>query len=77
MRPNANFMPQVLNKIPRETKVIVVCQKGLRSLAACEQLSKTGYENIAWLNGGCEAAEKGVSYPSTATRRFVRRWHND
>lgn len=60
MRPNANFMPQVLNKIPRETKVIVVCQKGLRSLAACEQLSKTGYENIAWLNGGCEAAEKDV-----------------
>jgi len=60
MKPNTSFMPAVLNKIPRDSKVIVVCQKGLRSLAACEQLSKAGYESIAWLNGGCEAAEKDV-----------------
>eukprot|EP00240_Pyramimonas_obovata_P015675 CAMPEP_0118958506 /NCGR_PEP_ID=MMETSP1169-20130426/62651_1 /TAXON_ID=36882 /ORGANISM="Pyramimonas obovata, Strain CCMP722" /LENGTH=279 /DNA_ID=CAMNT_0006906623 /DNA_START=87 /DNA_END=926 /DNA_ORIENTATION=- len=60
MMPNTNFMPQVLNKIPKDEKVVVICQKGLRSLAACEQLSRAGYENIAWLNGGCEAAEAGV-----------------
>jgi hypothetical protein len=43
-----------------ETQVIVTCQKGLRSLAACERLSRAGFESIAWLNGGYEAAEKGI-----------------
>lgn len=60
MKPNEKFMPEVLNKMPTDTKVVVTCQKGLRSLAACEQLSRAGFENIAWLNGGFEAAEKEV-----------------
>jgi uncharacterized membrane protein len=32
--------------------VLVACQKGLRSLAACEQLNRAGYENLGWINGG-------------------------
>jgi len=60
MKPNTTFMPTVLNKIPKDQKVVVICQKGLRSLAACEQLSRAGYEEIAWLNGGCEAADEKV-----------------
>jgi hypothetical protein len=46
--------------------VIVTCQKGLRSLAACERLSRAGFESIAWLNGGYEAADKGVVASSDA-----------
>ncbi len=30
MRSNTKFMPQVQAKIPRNSKVIVACQKGLR-----------------------------------------------
>jgi len=40
------------------SKVIVACQKGLRSLAACEQLSRAGYGEIAWINGGFDTARK-------------------
>lgn len=60
MKPNEQFMGQVMSKIPTDTKVVITCQKGLRSLAACEQLSKAGYGEIAWLNGGYEAVEKGT-----------------
>ena len=39
-----------------------------RSLAACEQLSRAGYNDIAWINGGFDAARKEdlpvVSAPS-------------
>jgi hypothetical protein len=37
--------------------VIVGCQKGLRSLAAAEQLSRAGYKKIAWINGGFDTAK--------------------
>lgn len=38
--------------------VVVACQKGLRSLAACEQLVKAGYPSVGWLSGGFDAARK-------------------
>ncbi|KAK9847231.1 hypothetical protein WJX84_005305 [Apatococcus fuscideae] len=59
MRANEKFMAQVQSKIPRNSKVIVACQKGLRSLAACEQLSRAGYPTLAWINGGFDTAQKG------------------
>lgn len=34
------------------------CQKGLRSLAAAEQMSRAGYQNLAWINGGLDTAGK-------------------
>lgn len=37
-------------------QVIVSCQKGLRSLAAAEQMSRAGYTNLAWINGGLDTA---------------------
>ena len=56
MVANTEFMPQVLNKVPKGNKVIVACQKGLRSLAACEQLGSAGYDTLAWVNGGLDSA---------------------
>ena len=37
-------------------QVIVSCQKGLRSLAAAEQLSRAGYDTLGWINGGLDTA---------------------
>jgi rhodanese-related sulfurtransferase len=37
----------------------VACQKGLRSLAAAEQLSRAGYSKLAWINGGFDTARPG------------------
>lgn len=39
--------------------MIVACQKGLRSLAACEQLSRAGFTDIAWVNGGFDNSRPG------------------
>lgn len=56
---NERFMADVVAKIPKSTNIIVACQKGLRSLAACEQLYKAGYRNLSWVSGGLDAAEEG------------------
>ncbi|KAF6137204.1 hypothetical protein GIB67_030968 [Kingdonia uniflora] len=52
------FISNVEKKFPKDTDVIVACQKGLRSLAACEQLYSAGYRNLFWVQGGLEAAEE-------------------
>jgi rhodanese-related sulfurtransferase len=59
MIPNPTFMQEVTARIPRDADVIVGCQRGLRSLAACEQLSHGGYRSLAWVNGGFDAAFVG------------------
>ncbi|KAL4425370.1 hypothetical protein ABPG75_009386 [Micractinium tetrahymenae] len=59
MKPNVAFMSEVQASIPKDAKVIVACQKGLRSLAACEQLSRAGYGPLAWINGGFDTAVPG------------------
>eukprot|EP00850_Spirogloea_muscicola_P025401 SM002974S11252 [mRNA] locus=s2974:113:1050:- [translate_table: standard] len=58
-KPNERFMPDLVQRIPKSTSVIVACQKGLRSLAVCEQMYKAGYRNLYWLNGGFDATEEG------------------
>ncbi|KAL0417253.1 UNVERIFIED_CONTAM: Rhodanese-like domain-containing protein 11, chloroplastic [Sesamum latifolium] len=52
------FLSKVEEKFPKDTDLIVACQKGLRSLAACELLYNAGYENLFWIQGGLEAAEE-------------------
>lgn len=55
---NKEFLPKVAEKFPRDTDLILACQKGFRSLAACELLYNAGYENLFWVQGGLEAAEE-------------------
>ncbi|GAB4815529.1 hypothetical protein N2152v2_002575 [Parachlorella kessleri] len=59
MVPNPNFMNEVLSQVPKDSRVVVACQKGLRSLAACETLSRAGYGQLAWINGGFDTAKPG------------------
>lgn len=55
---NNKFLSKVQEKFPKDSDVIVACQKGLRSLAACELLYNAGYRNLFWVQGGLEAAEE-------------------
>ncbi|XP_073270158.1 rhodanese-like domain-containing protein 11, chloroplastic [Primulina huaijiensis] len=55
---NKEFISKVAEKFSKDTDLIVACQKGMRSLAACELLYNAGYENIFWVQGGLEAAEE-------------------
>lgn len=52
------FLSKIAEKFPEDTDLIVACQKGLRSLAACELLYNAGYRNLFWIQGGLEAAEE-------------------
>ncbi|XP_052182701.1 rhodanese-like domain-containing protein 11, chloroplastic [Diospyros lotus] len=55
---DAQFLSKVEAKFPKDADLIVACQKGLRSLAACELLYNAGYTNLFWIQGGFEAAEE-------------------
>ncbi|EXB94454.1 hypothetical protein L484_018955 [Morus notabilis] len=55
---DSQFLSKVEEKFPKDTDLIVACQKGLRSLAACELLYNAGYRNLFWVQGGLEAAEE-------------------
>jgi rhodanese-related sulfurtransferase len=59
MKANPAFLADVQARIPKDAKVVVVCQKGLRSLAACEALSRAGYSTLSWINGGLDVARPG------------------
>ncbi|XP_021888877.1 rhodanese-like domain-containing protein 11, chloroplastic isoform X2 [Carica papaya] len=52
------FLLKVEEKFPKDAELIVACQKGLRSLAACELLLNAGYRNLFWVQGGLESAEE-------------------
>ncbi|MED6206364.1 Rhodanese-like domain-containing protein 11, chloroplastic [Stylosanthes scabra] len=54
---DSQFLAKVSEKFPKDAELIVACQKGLRSLAACELLYNAGYENLFWVQGGLEAAD--------------------
>ncbi|GMJ00079.1 hypothetical protein like AT4G24750 [Hibiscus trionum] len=55
---DSQFLSKVEEKFPKDAELIVACQKGLRSLAACELLCNAGYKNLFWVQGGLEAAEE-------------------
>ncbi|KAL5550473.1 hypothetical protein UlMin_000649 [Ulmus minor] len=48
------FLSKVGEKFPKDTDLIVACQKGP---TACELLYNAGYRNLFWVQGGLEAAE--------------------
>ena len=61
MKPNPDFMNAVRSSVAnyKDAKIVVACQKGLRSLAAAEQLARAGYGELAWINGGLDTALPG------------------
>lgn len=46
-------------QVPKDAKVVITCQKGLRSLSAAEQLAKAGYQDLAWVVGGLDNSRAG------------------
>lgn len=43
------------SKLPREKEIVVICQSGMRSKQACNQLKKLGYEKVTNVRGGMSA----------------------
>ena len=44
-----------LSTLPKDKEIVVICQSGMRSAQACNQLKKMGYEKVTNVRGGMSA----------------------
>ena len=43
------------SKLPKDKEIVVICQSGMRSKQACNQLKKLGFEKVTNVRGGMSA----------------------
>ncbi|MEK4630142.1 MAG: rhodanese-like domain-containing protein [Solibacillus sp.] len=43
------------SKLPKDKEIVVICQSGMRSKQACNQLKKLGYTKVTNVRGGMSA----------------------
>lgn len=41
--------------LPKDKEIVVICQSGIRSMQACKQLKKLGFEKVTNVHGGMNA----------------------
>lgn len=56
MRPNAGFLAEVASVFSKDSKLVVGCKMGGRSLRAAQTLIQTGYENVVDQRAGFDGA---------------------
>ncbi|KAM7264909.1 hypothetical protein ACFE04_002592 [Oxalis oulophora] len=59
-KQNPEFVQTVKSQFSPESKILVVCQEGLRSTAAANQLERAGFQNIACLTSGLQSVKPGT-----------------
>lgn len=60
MIANPAFKDTIAAQLPKGGPgVVAVCQNGMRSRAACDQLGRMGYGPLAWVKGGLDDAKVG------------------
>jgi rhodanese-related sulfurtransferase len=52
---NQVFLPENLERIPTDKKVIIVCKSGMRATAVGTSLRHVGFDNVYVLKGGFQA----------------------
>lgn len=57
---NPEFVQSVKAQFSPQSKLLLVCQEGLRSTAAAAQLEKAGFENIACITSGLQSVKPGT-----------------
>ncbi|KFK37087.1 hypothetical protein AALP_AA4G211200 [Arabis alpina] len=57
---NPEFVKSIRNEFSQDSKLLVVCQEGLRSAAAANRLEEAGYENIACVTSGLQSVKPGT-----------------
>ena len=56
MRPNPGFLAEVSSAFPKDTKLVVGCKMGGRSLRAAQALIEIGYQHIIDQRAGFDGA---------------------
>lgn len=59
-KPNPDFVQSVKSQFSPESKVLLVCQEGLRSTAAARRLEEAGFQNIACITSGLQSVKPGT-----------------
>lgn len=61
-KPNPEFVQQVTSKFQdkEQSKLLLVCQEGLRSGYAAERLEGAGFSNVAYISSGLNKVPPGV-----------------
>ncbi|KAJ7976854.1 Rhodanese domain-containing protein [Quillaja saponaria] len=59
-KPNPDFVQSVKSQFSPDTKLLVVCQEGLRSAAAANKLEQAGFQNIACITSGLQSVKPGT-----------------
>ncbi|KAH0451059.1 hypothetical protein IEQ34_021751 [Dendrobium chrysotoxum] len=57
---NPDFVQSVKREFPSDSKLLVVCQEGLRSAVAASQLESEGFQNISCLTSGLSSIKPGT-----------------
>ncbi|CAN6835965.1 hypothetical protein Bca4012_034424 [Brassica carinata] len=57
---NPEFVKSVRNEFSQDSKLLLVCQEGLRSAAAASRLEEAGYDNIACVTSGLQSVKPGT-----------------
>ncbi|RZC65189.1 hypothetical protein C5167_008879 [Papaver somniferum] len=56
---NTEFVKSVRSQFSPDSKLLLVCQEGLRSSAAANELEKAGFENISCITSGLQSVKPG------------------
>ncbi|KAI3910319.1 hypothetical protein MKW92_017961 [Papaver armeniacum] len=59
---NTEFVKSVRSQFSPDSKLLLVCQEGLRSSAAATELEKAGFENISCVTSGLQSVKPGKIY---------------
>lgn len=59
-KPNPEFVQSVKSQYSPQSKLLLVCQEGLRSTAAARRLEEAGFQNIACITSGLQSVKQGT-----------------
>ncbi|XVE96069.1 hypothetical protein REPUB_Repub02eG0189600 [Reevesia pubescens] len=66
---NPEFVQSVKSQFSPESKLLLVCQEGLRSAAAAKQLELAGFQNITCITSGLQTVKPGT-FDSVGTKEL-------
>ncbi|KAI7742714.1 hypothetical protein M8C21_018498 [Ambrosia artemisiifolia] len=58
-KPNPEFVQSVKTEFSPDSKILIVCQEGLRSAGAANKLEAAGFQNIACITSGLQSVKPG------------------
>lgn len=59
-KSNPDFISSVEKKFSKDSKLLLVCQEGLRSGAAADKLERAGFQNLAYISFGLQKVSPGI-----------------